>query len=135
VLFIEIALQRGSFVFNPGGFLLCLVPRSSRPLLHFQQLIDCAPPVTNRCLQVAPMLVSCSDNFANRNSCSGQFRTDRATEKTLLMKDAYFSHVPRIIPKRYAFAHVRCQRRVHVTLSQKVNSVIAHFSCPVQHSA
>jgi hypothetical protein len=37
----------------------------------------------------------------------------------MFMKDANFSHIPRIIPKRYTLANVRCQSRIHVAQSQK----------------
>jgi hypothetical protein len=53
----------------------------------------------------------------------------RATEKTLLMKNTNFSGVPRIITKRYAFAHVRRQGRVQGNAVPKVNAVMVHFLC------
>ena len=78
--------------------------------------------------QVPAAAIAGLNDVAQGNGLTGSFGTDRPTEKTVVMKDADFGHIPWIIANDDRFAHVGGQGEIEVAQALEMHPILAHLA-------
>jgi len=88
-----------------------------------QEHLHGAGAILERMAELSPTAIAGPDNVTQRNGVSREFRTDRAAQKALIMKDADFGHISWVITNDDSLAHVGCQSEIEIAQALEMNPV------------